>query len=374
MLKPVGAMDEPSGINLRHERFRGEALGSAELNQALLDFADFTGAQLADANLSSGRLRFTALTGADLESADFFGADLRHARLDHADLRTAKLNDAQLDYADFAGANLADADLRGQCLSFARLTGANLSAADLASADLRHACLKSTDLSGADLRGALLDYAHLDGANLIGADLRGASLRYAKNVDPARIDRSVTDETTVLPFWFEEPLRLRRRYRRFPHIPSMSIASVCVLGGSAALALGGITLDNAIPGTSRVATVPPVAASVHGDVSVASPVALSVPAGATAWAPQPRLLDEPPAAARQVLLAATRKDVTLGDLSALDAAVAKTEIRMEGTYFPPKTPMRLAALVLPGSGRQDVAPAHVDINSLLTKSPLSDSM
>lgn len=366
MVKPVGAMDEPNGIDRRHERFCGAALGSAELNQALLDFADFTGAQLTDANLSSGRLRFAALTGADLESADLFGADLRHARLDHADLRTAKLNDAQLDYADFAGANLAHADLRGQCLSFSRLTGANLSAADLAGADLRHACLKSADLNGADLRGALLDYANLDGANLVGADLRGASLRYAKNVDPARIDRSVIDETTVLPFWFEEPLRLGKRYRRFPPITRMSIAGVCVLGSGAALALGGITLDNAIPRANKIATMAPVAASVHDEAAVAfpaSPAAPSVRAGVTAWVPGPRLLDEHPATAEQVALAATRKDVTLGDLPALDAAVTKTEIRMERAYFPPKPPLRLAALVLPGSGRQDVAPAHIDINA-----------
>ena len=356
MLDPADAMDEPQGIDLRHEHFRGEALGSAKLHQALLDFADFTGATLAQADLSSGRLRFAALSGADLESVDLFGADLRHARLDHADLRTAKLNDAQLDYADFAGANLANADLRGQCLGFARLTGANLSAADLAGADLRHACLKSADLNGADLRGALLDYANLDGANLAEADLRGASLRYAKNVEPARIDRSVIDETTVLPFWFEEPLGgLKTRRRRFPNIRRASIVSACVLGACALLGLGALTLDRTVPGTSGIATTPAVAASVHGDVTVALPTAPKVPPAVTkASMLGPRLLNESWASGQQV--------VRWRDLSASGAVATKGEVPISGPHLPSKPPMRLAALVLPESGRQDVTPVSVDIN------------
>ena len=144
-------------------------------------------------------LRFVELTGADLVAADLSGADLAHARLDKADLRNADLGKSCLDYSSLEDANLAKLSLREASLRFARLSAANLEGSDLSGANLTHARLDQADLKSANLSNARLDYADFAGANLAKVDLRGANLENAKNLSPTQLEKSIGDDSTILP-------------------------------------------------------------------------------------------------------------------------------------------------------------------------------
>ena len=144
-------------------------------------------------------LRFVELTGADLAAADLSGADLAHARLDKANLRNADLGKSCLDYSNLEDANLAKLSLREASLRFARLSAANLEGTDLSGANLTHARLDQANLTSANLSNARLDYANFAGANLAKVNLRGANLENAKNLNLAQLEKSIGDDSTILP-------------------------------------------------------------------------------------------------------------------------------------------------------------------------------
>jgi lipoprotein-anchoring transpeptidase ErfK/SrfK len=144
-------------------------------------------------------LRFATLTTADLAAADLSGADLAHARLDRANLRAADLSKSCLDYANLDGANLSKLSLHGASLRFARLSAADLEAADLSGANLTHARLDQANLKAANLSHARLDYADFAGANFAKVNLRGANLQNAKNLTPSQLEKSIGDDSTILP-------------------------------------------------------------------------------------------------------------------------------------------------------------------------------
>ena len=92
---------------------------NANLNNALLNFANLSGADLYGANLN-----YTKLNEADLHRAYLKGADLTDAELTGAYMNDADLTNANLADANLKGANLAEADLSGANLKGANLTDA----------------------------------------------------------------------------------------------------------------------------------------------------------------------------------------------------------------------------------------------------------
>jgi len=105
-------------------------------------------------------------------------------------LTNADLNDADLKEATLHDIDLSDADLRRANLTGADLKGTKLTKADLRKAILEEACLGEVDLAEADLRGA----------NLSGADLSNAV-----NLTQEQVEKSLGDQTTMLPDKLEHP-------------------------------------------------------------------------------------------------------------------------------------------------------------------------
>jgi len=96
------------------------------------------------------------LSKADLNSLDFCDILRGGVNLEHADLTGANLNGAMLHFANFFGANLAGANLAGAWLtfasfSFADLFGANLTEAHIFGVSFDHARLDTSDMTRADL-------------------------------------------------------------------------------------------------------------------------------------------------------------------------------------------------------------------------------
>ena len=110
--------------------------------------------------------------------------------------------------------NLRSALLSHAFLRFATLTEADLGEADLSEADLVHARLDRANLSGADLQNARLDHADFFRANLNNAKLAGASLENARNLSQEQLERSIGDETTVLPAHLRPPKSWRGSQQR----------------------------------------------------------------------------------------------------------------------------------------------------------------
>lgn len=185
-LKHPSAIPNLTGLALgQSDRQLGPALGGPiNLRLALLRDAVLRFANLADANLAA---------------ADLSGADLAHARLDRASLKGADLGKSGLDYANLEQANLSKSSLLDASLRFARLSEATLEGADLSGADLSHARLDQANLKSAKLSGARLDYADFGGANLTKVDLKGANLQGARNLTAAQLEKSVGDDSTILP-------------------------------------------------------------------------------------------------------------------------------------------------------------------------------
>jgi uncharacterized protein YjbI with pentapeptide repeats len=154
---------------------------------------------LRSAQLQEAMLRFADLPAADLESADLSGAALQHACFNNANLGASNLSGARLDHANLSVANLKQARLCGASLHLANLEAADLEGADLTRADLLHTRLKEANLRGANLSSARLDHADFAGADLRGANLSGASLHHAKNLTRAQLKVTRKSRSTILP-------------------------------------------------------------------------------------------------------------------------------------------------------------------------------
>jgi uncharacterized protein YjbI with pentapeptide repeats len=137
LLFRIGRTPEDQRLNLRRVCLRGVELPGADLtcvhlDNAVIEYSDFTGAEFADASLQHTRFGRTSLDGAVFHRADAFRADFSNVNqhsmntLVGADLRGIDLRQAR-----FVGADLTRADLTG-----ARLTGADFESADLRDANL----------------------------------------------------------------------------------------------------------------------------------------------------------------------------------------------------------------------------------------------
>lgn len=179
-------------------------LRRVDLQNSLLDKANFVGANLAGALIrnaslngalfDNSRMSGASLDGSSLLHASLGSAELRRASLYNSDLRQAwmfetNLNGAVLDQASLQGATLDRASLLGARLFQARLSGATLDGALLQGAKLESAALQGASLRGARLEGANLASAELQGADLAGAHLKGALL------DDARLQGATIDGT-----------------------------------------------------------------------------------------------------------------------------------------------------------------------------------
>ena len=107
-----------AGLNLSHQKLRGQSFAQQRLRNANFTYADLTeavliGCDLRGANLVNAMLRHANLDQADLRWADLRGADLSGARLLQADLRGAKLDRAKLRRAKLLGAQLDELALTG---------------------------------------------------------------------------------------------------------------------------------------------------------------------------------------------------------------------------------------------------------------------
>src|SRR5262245_38449250 len=172
---------------------------AAELGKRRKDRSRGAHLNLQSAQLQEAILRFADFSAADLESADLAGAALQHARFNNANLGAANLNGAKLDHADLGVANLKQARLCGASLHLTNLEAADLEGADLTGAELLHAHLNEANLRGANLSSARLDHADFAGADLKGANLSGASLHHVKNLTAAQLKVSRRSRSTTLP-------------------------------------------------------------------------------------------------------------------------------------------------------------------------------
>lgn len=103
-------------------------------------------------------------------------------------LENLNLQEANLEYADFTGARLygpklATANLRGIRSSYANFTGADLRGADLSGANLSNANFSNANLIGADLRGAFIDKANFKGAKIGSATWTNGDTCHAHSMD-----------------------------------------------------------------------------------------------------------------------------------------------------------------------------------------------
>ena len=160
---------------------------------------------LRAAQLQGAVLRFADLSAADLEGADLTGAELRHVCFNKANLGAANLTGATLDHANLGAAKLKDAKPRGASFRLANLEAADLEGADLTGADLLHARLNEANLRGANLTSARLDHADFAGADLKGANFSGATLHHAKNLTRGQLKVARRNQSTILPPHLQEP-------------------------------------------------------------------------------------------------------------------------------------------------------------------------
>lgn len=131
-------------------RFLHEALLiNAKSRVISLKYAELQGVKLAWAHLEQIQLQ-----DAILDTADFKFSHLENANFDHAKLKRA----------DFEKANLTNASFLAAKLKQANFKDANLSNADLSNAYLFRAVLRNSDLRGANLEKAILSKARLIGA------------------------------------------------------------------------------------------------------------------------------------------------------------------------------------------------------------------
>lgn len=106
---------------------------------------------------------------------------MRLTGLEPCDLRGANLDESVLDGADFSwldlrGLSLANASIRDTAFRYSNLANTSLSGATCINADFSHCYMVGADLRGADLKGANFEYADLRHTCIIDADLTGAHL------------------------------------------------------------------------------------------------------------------------------------------------------------------------------------------------------
>jgi hypothetical protein len=141
-----------------HQPYTGKPLTREDVERLIEEHGGPEGLDLQKADLEQAELSRMDLRGTNLHAANLHAADLRWANL-----QGAILDFAQLERADLLDANLEGAYLLAAVLYRARLTSANLKGAYLA------ANLESADLRSADLRRARLAYATIRDADLEGA-------------------------------------------------------------------------------------------------------------------------------------------------------------------------------------------------------------
>lgn len=180
------------GMNFSHVVFFRAVLCEVALQEAALEFANFTKADLRKARMQSANLQ-----GAILAKSDLSNAKLSSANLEAADLRKANLD----------GADLHDTNLRCAILIGANLAGANLSSSDLRNARLEDATIGSTYALDLDAKSLQLHLQYSKMPNLKGADFSGA-----KGLTVEQMALTVYDDTTKLPegFDIESLNRIRR--------------------------------------------------------------------------------------------------------------------------------------------------------------------
>ena len=155
-----------------------------DLRLAALDMCDFYDADFTGADLGQVAGNYTNFLIARFGDANLNNAIMTYANLGGADLAHAKLQDANLLAANLKGALLRGADLQRAILQGADLQDAHLQGANLQAANLQAANLQRANLQRADLEGANLEGANMEGANLKGA--KGAILPTGKGKGAAK--------------------------------------------------------------------------------------------------------------------------------------------------------------------------------------------
>jgi uncharacterized protein YjbI with pentapeptide repeats len=182
-----------SFVTLRNADLSGTYFWNANLINANLTGANLRNADLRNALLKSATVAFADLTGANLQGADLSGAYATDSQLVGSAMKGVNLSDADLSRANFSGADLYGAHLNGTRLKAADLKGSRLRTANLTGADLEGANVSSADLRGATLTKANFLGADLTGVDLTGADLTGANLRDAKVTQAKFFGANLTD-------------------------------------------------------------------------------------------------------------------------------------------------------------------------------------
>jgi uncharacterized protein YjbI with pentapeptide repeats len=147
--------------------------------------------------------------GKDGKLADFNGWNLNNANLEFVDFSFALLNNVSLKNANLWGAHFTSAELKGADLGGAKILGGNLSGAqcegtnfadaNLEDANLEYANLYKTNFTGASLRRARFKGANISSSKMIDAYLEGTDFKGAKieatNFEGANIDDAKFEET-----------------------------------------------------------------------------------------------------------------------------------------------------------------------------------
>lgn len=172
----TGCVPECTGANLVGRDLEEQILNGANFVEANLSGANLAGAQLVGADLSGATLKAATLEGANLQDAFLLGADLSGVNLAGANLVGANLGGANLTGANLTAVDLTQTMLKGAQLANTQLVGVNLSNSDLSAIQLADANLNGARLNNANLSGAVLSGADLSGAHLTNSNLSGAWL------------------------------------------------------------------------------------------------------------------------------------------------------------------------------------------------------
>lgn len=162
-------------------------LSTANLQGAMLQFANLQRVDLNMSNLGRAMLVGADLTMAQLRGINLQEADLVAATFIGADLHGANLQRAAMMRTDLQNANLKEANMHGVALLEATLEGANL-----VDANLGRAMMVEANLRGAQLQRSVLRESDLRHADLCGADLTDANMRNALNFDTVKFDAQTT--------------------------------------------------------------------------------------------------------------------------------------------------------------------------------------
>ena len=128
--------------------FRSIATGSILADQKIM--LDFRSADFSSATVGGfGHWGLGGNVTADFSGADFSEAMMSGAMFDGMVLAGQSFKNASLDKASFVGANLTGADFRGANLSDSNLSDANFSGANFLGSDLRGAVISNTNFCGA---------------------------------------------------------------------------------------------------------------------------------------------------------------------------------------------------------------------------------